>query len=237
MLELEGPTYIFGDIHGNLADLTFFQDHLWTLSMGLTAGTFLFLGDYVDRGQQGLEVVAYLFAQKIVCPEKLMLLRGNHETRAVNGNVNYYQEASFRWQCTDRFGEEKGTEVWEKVNLVFDHMPMAAVVDDGIFCTHGGMPRASTKDRMQAIRDLPVPAGICPQYEHESREQATVAMDLVWSDPADDEQEKCLDADGFGDSHRGQDVKCFGRKAAQEFLASYGLKYLIRAHQAHDSGT
>ena len=56
VLELSSPTYVFGDIHGNLDDLKFFSDNVWPLGLPLTAGSFLFLGDYVDRGQKGLEV-------------------------------------------------------------------------------------------------------------------------------------------------------------------------------------
>ena len=68
---LRSPCYVFGDIHGNLEDLHFFSDNIWRLGMGLTAGNFLFLGDYVDRGLSGLEVVAYLMAMKVLLPGKI----------------------------------------------------------------------------------------------------------------------------------------------------------------------
>lgn len=80
---LQSPVYVFGDIHGNLEDLHFFSDNIWKLGMDLTAGKFLFLGDYVDRGLSSLECVAYLFGLKLLYPSKIHLLRGNHETRDV----------------------------------------------------------------------------------------------------------------------------------------------------------
>lgn len=48
-LSMQSPVYVIGDIHGNLEDLHFFADNMWKLGMDLTAGKFLFLGDYVDR--------------------------------------------------------------------------------------------------------------------------------------------------------------------------------------------
>ena len=81
---LQSPVYVFGDIHGNLEDLHFFSDNIWKLGMDLTAGKFLFLGDYVDRGLSSLECVAYLFGLKLLYPSKIHLLRGNHETRDVS---------------------------------------------------------------------------------------------------------------------------------------------------------
>lgn len=84
LLRLRSPAYVFGDFHGNMTDLLTFAKTMWPLGMHLTPGTFLFLGDYVDRGMFGLELLAYLFAQKIMLPEKVYLLRGNHEVKAVN---------------------------------------------------------------------------------------------------------------------------------------------------------
>jgi len=67
-----------------LQDLQFFREKIWTLGLDLTAGNFLCLGDYVDRGNSSLEVVAYMLALKCICPNKMFLLRGNHELRSVN---------------------------------------------------------------------------------------------------------------------------------------------------------
>ena len=83
-MKLKSPVYVFGDFHGNMADLIAFSKLLWPLGMHLTPGSFLFLGDYVDRGQYSIEVLSYLFAQKIMLPDKVFMLRGNHELRAVN---------------------------------------------------------------------------------------------------------------------------------------------------------
>ncbi|KAJ6646608.1 Serine/threonine-protein phosphatase BSU1, partial [Pseudolycoriella hygida] len=89
---------------------------LWPLSPTLSPCNLLFLGDYVDRGLNGLEVVAYLFAYKVHNPKKVFLLRGNHEIRDIQKTHSFYKE------CIEKFGPQLGYDVWTSVNNVFDVM-------------------------------------------------------------------------------------------------------------------
>jgi len=88
---------MFGDIHGQFYDLC---EILRKMKFGETSNKFLFLGDYVDRGMFGPEVVALLFSLKIKFPNQVYMLRGNHETRECTEDFN------FRDQMLARFDEE-----------------------------------------------------------------------------------------------------------------------------------
>ena len=249
VLELASPVYVFGDLHGNFDDLKWFADHVFPLGMQLTAGTFLFLGDFVDRGEYGLEVLAYLWAQKLQHNTKLYMLRGNHETRAVNGWEDYYKEGSFLNQCKRRFGRDRGELIWEECNKVFDCLPLATIIDNEVFCVHGGIPRPGnflstssagvvTDGRVDAIRALPCPIDIQPPTPGVTDSLNDLAFTLLWADPANEEQEYTdVDAKtGFGDSARGGGTIIFGNKAVQTFLDMNSYKYIMRAHEATQQG-
>jgi len=114
-------------------------------------------------------------------------------------------------------------------------MPLSCVIDQDIFCVHGGIPRSMS---IQDVLMVPRVAGINPPYEHESEKAQQVASDCIWSDPASEEQEhSTVNADtGFGESLRGGGAICFGHKAVTDFLQRHNYSYIMRAHEAHADG-
>ncbi|CAG2174864.1 unnamed protein product [Oppiella nova] len=134
VVRVSSPVYVLGDIHGNLHDIMVYERSLWKMGPTCLGKSFLFLGDYVDRGEHSVECILYHLCHKVMSPQKYWLLRGNHELRSVN------QSFTFRNECLEKFGESVGQKLWKKFNTVFDFVPICAVIDESIYCAHGGIP-------------------------------------------------------------------------------------------------
>ena len=204
VLRVRAPIYVIGDIHGNILDL---------IRILITAevppkSRFLFLGDYVDRGQYSVEVMTLLFALQIAYPEHVLLIRGNHEFEAVN---SFY---GFQSECENR---RNGKEIFEAFNSTFEYLPLAAIVNNSYFCVHGGL-----SPHLTSLRQLEEVQRPLRNYE------CNFVSDLVWSDPSTTHP-------GFVESQRGTGVT-FGVDAVSEFLKSFAFRHIVRAHQCVQLG-
>lgn len=124
---LNAPAYVFGDIHGNFEDLSFFLKRLLIFhDFNLTPANILCLGDYVDRGPFSLECVMLLFSLKIMNASKIVMLRGNHEDRVVCGDLQTYGRGCFLGQCQTVFGYTEGMRLFKEVTALFKYLPLAA---------------------------------------------------------------------------------------------------------------
>ena len=240
--KIKTPCYVFGDIHGNYADLSYFLTSVVAFkNLMYSTGNLLFLGDYVDRGDFGLECVVLLLALKISAPNRVLLLRGNHEDPLVNGDTKHYGSTSFQKQCTDLFGLSEGFVIWKAANsLVFKNLPLSADIDGKIFCTHGGIPRFSggLDTRSQDLKDPDFPRldsfSTFKDDPESTKPWVQITCDLCWSDPK--ERESNMDDFGFTDNNRGSGTICFGKKAVDDFLSLTGYEYIVRAHQEKSDG-
>ncbi|WOL15822.1 hypothetical protein Cni_G24603 [Canna indica] len=203
LLELHAPIKICGDIHGQYIDLL----KLFEVGGFPPHSSYLFLGDYVDRGKNSLETICLLLAYKIKYPDKVFLLRGNHEDAKINRVYGFYDE------CKRRFN----VRLWKTFCDCFNCLPMAAVIDEKILCMHGGL--SPELQNMYEIRDIARPIEI-PDYG--------LLCDLLWSDPDPD-------AEGWGESDRGVSVT-FGADKLVEFLEKNDLDLICRAHQVVEDG-
>lgn len=228
VLKVQSPCYVMGDIHGNINDLLIFEEQLWQMAPAVMGPSALFLGDYVDRGDFSIEVVAYLFAMKILAPNKFFLLRGNHEVRPIQRNFTFERE------CLDKCGAENGPNVFESFNRVFDIMPFAAIIDESIFCAHGGIPFTHTK-----IEDLQR----APTAISEPEAEAPAVWEILWSDPITNKEYNELteflkkkDETGYLSNMKRSTAFYFGEKATNNFLKKNNLSHVIRAHEVINEG-
>lgn len=239
VLRISQPCVVFGDTHGNLADLLTMEEMFWKQYPSLDPRKFLFLGDYVDRGQFSFEVVSYLFAQKILAPGKFLLLRGNHEFRSVNKSFNFYGD------LRDRFGEADGQLLYERFSKVFEWMPLAAVIDGKIFCAHGGVPsHYGEVCHMATLDNISAPL----EDDNKSTGNSAPYRELVWNDPIDkhafkDQTEgigEQLDSmylrTGFLPNTKRGTGKYWSETATKNFLSVNKMDFVIRAHEVAVNG-
>mmetsp|Transcript_11162 Transcript_11162/g.13513 ORF Transcript_11162/g.13513 Transcript_11162/m.13513 type:complete len:311 (-) Transcript_11162:274-1206(-) len=192
------PVTVCGDIHGQFYDLM----ELFRIGGKAPDTNYLFMGDYVDRGYYSVEVVTLLVCLKVRFKDRVYIIRGNHESRQITQVYGFYDE------CLRKYGN---ANVWRYFTDLFDYLPLTALINNEIFCLHGGLsPSIDTLDdihKLDRLQEVPHEGAMC---------------DLLWSDP-DDRQ-------NWGISPRGAGYT-FGQDISDQFKQRNGLRLIARAHQ------
>ena len=204
LLKITAPLYICGDIHGQYYDLL----RVFEILNYPPQSTFLFLGDYVDRGKQSLECLLLLLCLKIKYPDKIFLLRGNHESEALNKIYGFFDECKRRLSI----------KCFKKITNLFNMMPISALINENILCMHGGLSKdLQNVDQINKIlrpTEIPDEGLLC---------------DLLWSDPNDTLTED------FGTNERNISVT-FSKNYVKNFVDKNNLDLICRAHQVVEEG-
>jgi len=200
---VNSPVTVCGDIHGQFYDLL----ELFRTGGELPNTNYIFMGDFVDRGYYSLETFTFLLVLKARYPDRITLLRGNHESRQITQVYGFYDE------CKQKYGN---ATAWKFCTEVFDCLTLAAIIDGRVLCVHGGLsPDVRTLDQIRTIsRDQEIP--------HEG-----AFCDLMWSDPEEIET--------WAVSPRGAGW-LFGYKVTNEFVHLNKLDLVCRAHQLVQEG-
>eukprot|EP00479_Gromia_sphaerica_P008931 TRINITY_DN35_c0_g1_i10.p1 TRINITY_DN35_c0_g1~~TRINITY_DN35_c0_g1_i10.p1 ORF type:complete len:236 (+),score=28.99 TRINITY_DN35_c0_g1_i10:323-1030(+) len=138
---------------------------------------------------------------------KLFILRGNHECASINRIYGFYDECKRRYNI----------KLWKTFTDCFNCLPISAIIDEKIFCTHGGIsPELKSFEQVRRIMrptDVPDSGLLC---------------DLLWSDPD-------KDIAGWGENDRGVSYT-FGSDIVTKFLNKHDLDLICRAHQVVEDG-
>jgi len=214
------PCRIFGDTHGQLRDVLMLF-HAFGAPAADKDVCFVFNGDFVDRGKHQLALVGLLFALKVSMPDKIFLVRGNHEEKSMNSKYGFAAE------CFSSLGQDFGFRILSLMQKVFDVLPLGCLVGEKILVVHGGLgdARWGLAELMNVRRPL--------RHEDLNNEDNDWINSILWSDPIEDDNQDG-DAKVFGvhASPRGKVAKQFGWDVTKVFCARNGLSLIVRSHQS-----
>ncbi|EFO87911.1 hypothetical protein CRE_05687 [Caenorhabditis remanei] len=204
MLEVEAPIKVCGDVHGQYSDVV----RLFHIARFPPHSNYIFLGDYVDRGRQNLELITLFLCYKIKFFDRFYMLRGNHECPAVNRVYGFYEE------CNKRYAS---TRLWLAFQEAFAAMPFTGLISGRILCMHGGLSPKLTN--IDVLRDLTRPMDPPSPSLH---------IDLLWSDPDNSISDWAPNVRGVS--------YIFGANVVKQQIETLGIDLIARAHQVVQDG-
>ncbi|MHA1584849.1 MAG: metallophosphoesterase [Promethearchaeota archaeon] len=238
-------TIIVGDIHGDISVLgkiikNFLEEKIKSI---------IFLGDYVDRGSHSLTILLSVYALKLAFPDRICLLKGNHEDINMNKKYGFYDEIIAKFDL----------KIMEKIDESYNYISLMAITPARSFCVHGGLPRniisieelrkitkpyfelGLIKSNQQKIKQDLITSKKKKDSNHDEKKIDLFSLSrppgsenkllynayyqMLWNDPFED-------ISGFLNSKRGNNMFKFGEDVVNQFLSVNQLKRIIRSHES-----
>jgi len=207
-----GEAIIVGDLHGDLKSLVHILDESKFLGKAKSGSDVLlvFLGDYGDRGAYSPEVYYVVLKLKEMFPERVILMRGNHE-----GPPDLLASPhDLPIQMKNKF-KEKGSEAYLKLRELYNHLYTGVIIKERYVLLHGGAPSQAT-----SINDI--------AYAHETHPRERHLEEILWNDPWKGIKGTIASPRGAG--------RLFGEDVTNKLLTMLNVKALIRGHQSCPDG-
>jgi len=219
LIKLRSPVKIFGSINGQYNDLMRYFSLFGRpseLKGDIECVDYLFLGNFTNRGAFSLETVCLLLALKVKYNGHFHLLRGNQEDLEISKLYGLAEE------CKEKLKEDinQPNSIFNQLCNLFEYLPLAAVVNNQIFCCHNGISKNGLfLNDIQRLK-FPIKVKTCP-----------IAKDLLWNTPNINDNisfNKLLPIEYKPEQ--------FNANALDSFLKTNKLKMIIRSHDVCQKG-
>ncbi|MEM1688202.1 MAG: metallophosphoesterase family protein [Nanopusillaceae archaeon] len=207
-IKSKGEILIIGDLHGDISALdTILSNVKINDFLANKENILISLGDLIDRGKNGVEVIYKLTNLGNNYLGQVIILRGNHEVSRP------YEVFPFNFdeELLEKYGEQGKNLLEFTIENFFKKLPLAAYIPKEIFIVHGGIPI-----QVPSLKEI-----------EEIDPDSSIGFQLRWNDPRDNIED-------YAPSDRGHNIYYFGPKITEEFLKKNNLEIIIRSHEKPD---
>jgi protein phosphatase len=200
-LPKKGKLIVVGDLHGDL-------ESLYSIIKKSNFGEkdfLLFLGDYGDRGENSPEVYYSVLSLKIKSPERVFLLRGNHEAPQYVD----FSPHDLPFRLVEKYGKD-GEKVYQQLYDLFEKLYIGAILPEKYIFLHGGIPV-----KIPSLEEI--------EKAKENYPEKSEIIEILWNDPEEIE--------GFEPNYIRGIGYLFGKDITKKFLEKLKVKTLVRSHQ------
>ena len=211
-VEPKGEALVIGDLHGDLESLIDIMQQSKILERidKSPESTLIFLGDYGDRGTYSAETYYTVLKLKLLHPNQVILMRGNHEgPEDILPSPHDLPE-----QFLARFGK-KSTDAYTALRRLFESLYNALLVEERYLMVHGGLPK-----ELRTVEEM--------AYANTMHPKRPLLEEILWSDPDEAVEETSASPRGAG--------KLFGKQVTDAVLAKLSARILIRGHEPCEDG-